>query len=257
MFKIIVIITMITISANAYSRTIATVAIKAYSAISKSSKVLPDSEIAKLSKMSDGFKGTRQVKKYIGKLNLPQDIREDSYLRIAVHQKKLSSDEAKSMFTNLKGTEGFSSTLSKVIGNNIQGTKGHLNELRIANSASKSGFKVVAIGKKFNDGVKNSLTDIDILLRKNNKDILIEAKKYSPDTKMPIEKFKSDLDTLVIYGNKISKSKSMKVFSFTEKPTNRELLKQYQFWADKKGVQLIFGTPEEQVEQIKMLEKIL
>jgi hypothetical protein len=74
---------------------------------------------------------------------------------------------------------------------------------------------------------------------------------------MPIDKYKSDLDTLVIYGNNISKGKSIKVFSFTEKPTNKELLRQYQLWADKKGVQLIFGTPIQQVEQIKMLEKIL
>jgi len=257
MLKIVIIFIMIVISANAYSGTVTKVAIKTYSAISKSSKVLPDGEIAKLSKISDGIQGTKQVKKYIGKLNLPQDVREDLYLRIAVHQKKLTQNEAKSMFSNLKAKEGFSSTLSKVIGNNVQGTKGHLNELRIANSASNSGFEVVAIGKKFNDGIKNSLTDIDVLLRKNNKDILIEAKKYSPDTKMPIDKFKSDLDTLIIYGNNISKGKSIKVFSFTEKPTSSELLKQYQFWADKKDVQLIFGTPTQQIEQIKMLEKIL
>jgi hypothetical protein len=248
---------MIVMSANAYSGTITKVAIKTYSAISKSSKALPDSEIIKLSKLSDEFQGTKQVKKHIGKLNLPQDIREDLYLRIAVHQKKIPQDEAKSMFTNLKGKDGFNSTLSKIIGKNAQGTKGHLNELRIANSASKSGFEVVAIGKKFNDGIKNSLTDIDVLLRKNNKDILIEAKNYSPDTKMPIDKFKSDLDTLVIYGDNISKSKSIKVFSFTEKPTSKEVLKQYHFWAEKKGVQLIFGTPIQQIEQIKMLEKIL
>jgi len=248
---------MITISANAYSGTITKAAIKTYSTITKSSKALPDSEIIKLSKISDELQGTKQVKKYIGKLNLPQDIREDLYLRIAVYQKKIPQNEAKSMFANLKGKEDFSSTLSKVIGNNIQGTKGHLNELRIANSASKSGFEVVAIGKKFDDGIKNSLTDIDILLRRNKKDILIEAKKYSPDTKMPIDKYKADLDTLVIYGDNISKGKSIKVFSFTEKPVSKEVLKQYKFWAEKKGVQLIFGTPEQQMEQIKMLERIL
>jgi hypothetical protein len=135
----------------AYSGTVTKVACKTYTVITKSSKALPNSEIVKLSKMSDGFKGTKEVKKYVGKLNLPQDIKEDLYLRIAIHQKKIPQDEAKSMFANLKGKDGFSSTLSKVIGNNIQGTKGHLNELRIANSASKSGFKVVSIGKKFDD----------------------------------------------------------------------------------------------------------
>ena len=257
MLKALTISIIFALSCSAYSGTITKIASKTYSAISKSTKVLPDDEIAKLSTMSNGYQGTKQIKKYIGKLNLPLDIREDLYLRIAIFQNKIPKDEARLMFSNLKGKEGFSSTLSKIIGNNIQGTKGHLNELRIANSASQSGIKVIAIGKKFDDGIKNSLTDIDILLRKNNKDILIEAKKYAPDTKMPIDKFKADLDTLVIYGNNISKGKSIKIFSFTEEPRNKELLKNYQFWANKKGVQLIFGSPMEQIEQIKMLEKIL
>ena len=229
----------------------------AYSAISKSSKAVPDTEIVKLSKMSDGIKGTKKVNKYIGNLNLPQNLREDLYLRIAIHQKKISQDEAKSMFANLKGKEGFSSTLSKVIGNNPQGTKGHLNELKIANKASQSSFEVIAIGKKFDDGMKNSLTDIDILLRKNGKDILIEAKDYSVNTKMSIDKFKADLDTLLAYGENVSKGKSLKIFSFTNEPDNAKILKQYQTWADQKGVQLIFGTPAQQIEQIKMLERLL
>ena len=233
-----------------------TLTLCAYSAISKSAKAVQDSEIIKLSKMSDTHKGTQAVKKYVGKLNLSPSLREDLYLRIAIYQNKINKKEAKTMFVNLKGKDGFSSTLSKIIGNNQNVTIGHLNELRIANEGAKSGFTVVGIGKKFDDGIKNSLTDIDVLLRKNNTDILIEAKKYSPTTKMPLDKFRADLDTLIIYGNKVSKGKSIKFFSFTEKPKNLELLKQYQFWAEKKGVQLIFGTPKEQIIQIKMLEKI-
>lgn len=255
--KILGFLIFINMTLFAYSGTITKTIVHSYSAISKNKKVVSDSEIIKLSNMSDSYNGTKAVKAYIGKLNLPGDAQEDLYLRIAVHQNKIDPSEAVTMFHNLKGKEGFTSTLSKVIGNNPQGTLGHINELQIANEGVKSGFKVKAIGKKFNDGIKNSLTDIDVLLSKNNTDILIEAKKYSSTTSMDLIKFRGDLDTLVNYGEKISKGKSIKIFSFTEKPKNLKQLENYQFWADKKGVHLIFGNPQEQIEQIKMLEKIL
>jgi len=227
------------------------------SRITQHSKSLSDKEIINLSKLSDEISGTKKVGNILGKKNLPKKVLEDTYIRIAIYQNKISRDEAELFYKNLSKTEGFVTTLRKIIGNNPQGTVGHLNELRIANSAAENGFKVVGIGKKFNDGRKSSLTDIDILLHKNGKDILIEAKKYSSHTKIPIDKFKADLDTLNIYEKNILKNKSIKIFSFTQKPKDEKLLKQYQFWADKKGVQLIFGTPQEQIEQIKMLEKIL
>ena len=228
-----------------------------YSALSKSSKVLPDSQIIKLSKMSDNYKGTKAVKRYIGKLNLPKDVQEDVYMRIAIHQKKIGTDEAQKMFKNLKGKEGFNGALSKVIGNNMQGTKGHLNELRIANNAAEKGFNVVAIGRKFDDGLKNALTDIDVLLKKDGREILIEAKKYASYTKMPLDKFRGDLDTLNMYAKNESKSKALRVFSFTEKPSDTNILRQYKFWAEKKGVELIFGNPEQQIAQINMLLKVM
>lgn len=234
------------------------IACKTYRSFLRSTNVVSDEKIIKLSKMSDTYKGTQAVKNYIGRLNLPSDVMEDTYLRIAVYQNKINRNEAEAMFTNLKGKEGFRSTLSKIIGNNPQGVSGHMNELRIANEAAKSGFQVVGIGKKFDDGIKNSLTDIDVIFKKGDIEILMEAKKYSPTTKMPLDKFRADLDTLNSYSEKFSEgSKSIKVFSFTEKPESLELLKQYQFWADKKGVQLIFGNAEEQIIQIEMLRNIL
>lgn len=243
---------------NAYSGMVNKLIMKFSSTVGKSTKkVISNKEIVKLSKMSDTYKGTKAVKNYIGKMNLSQSAREYLYLKIAIYQNKISKKEVETMFNNLKGVDGFSSTLSKIIGNNPQGTVGHLNELKIANEGAKFGFKVIGIGKKFDDGIKNSLTDIDVLLRKNGTDILIEAKKYSAKTQMPLDKFKKDLETLVVYGNSVSTGKSIKVFSFTEKPQNLKLLRLYQFWADKKGVQLIFGTPKEQIIQIKMLESIL
>ena len=237
--------------------TVIKVASKALNTLIKSKNSITNEDIVKLSQMSDEINGTKEVNKYIGTLNLPQELREDIYLRISIYQNKISREEAEIMIQNLKGVEGFGSTLSKIIGNNPNGTIGHLNELRIANNASQNGFEVIAIGKKFDDGIKQQLTDIDILLRKNGRDILIEAKNYKSSTKMDLIKFRADLDTLNIYDSNISNKRSLKIFSFTEKPDDLGLLKQYQFWAKEKNVQLIFGTPEEQIEQIKILEKII
>jgi hypothetical protein len=227
-----------------------------YSIFAKGMKTLPKDEILKLAKMSDSYKGTKSVKKYIGKLNLPLSAQEDIYLRIAMSQNKLSKTEAMRMYKNLSGKSGFRGALSKVIGNNPQGTVGHLNELRIANSAAEKGFDVVAIGKKFNDGLKLSDTDIDILLHKDGVEILIEAKKYASTTKMPLDKFRGDLDTLNKYAEMSSGAKVLKVFTFTDKPVNKSLLKQYKFWAKKKKVELVFGSPQQQVEQIEQLLRL-
>jgi len=232
------------------------VASKTISAISKSEKILPEKGIIRLSKLSDEIGGTAKVGRELGKLNLPKEVLEDSYLRIAIHQKKLTRNEAEKMFSRLSGTSGFRQTLRKVIGNNNVGTIGHLNELRIADNASINGFKVLGIGEKFSDGLKKSLTDIDILLKRNGKVFAIEAKDYASTTKLQLDKFRADLDTLVSYKNKNSKH-VIPIFTITNKPTDPRYLTLMQHDADKRGVQLIFGNPQEQIEQIKMLEKIL
>lgn len=43
----------------------------------------------------------------------------------------------------------------------------------------------------------------------------------------------------------------------TNKPIDPKYLKLLQYEADKRNINLIFGSAEEQIEQIKMLEKIL
>ncbi len=257
MYKIVLIALLLLGSASeAFWGTSTKIVVKTVSAICKHPKALRKEEIVKLSKLSDEAGGTKKVKYILGKKNLPLAVQEDAYMRIAIHQGKISRREAEEFYRNLSGKEGFRAALSKIIGNNPHGTAGHLNELKIANEGVKQGFDVVAIGKKFDDGIKNSLTDIDIVLRKNGREILIEAKDYSAATKMDLIKFKKDLDTLNIYDAKGSKN-AIKVFSFTQKPQSEALLRQYRYWADRKGVQLIFGSPQEQIEQIKMLEKIL
>ena len=219
-------------------------------------KTFPDDEIIRLSKLTDETKGTAKIGKKLGKLKLPNDVLEDTYMRIAIHQNKISRKEAEGMFSRLSDTPGFGTTLRKIIGNSDKVTTGHLNELRIADSASMYGFTVLGIGETFRDGKKKAPTDIDIVLKKGIKYFAIEAKNNASTTIIPMDKYRADLDTLVAYKNKHTDD-LITIFSITNKPDYPRQLWMLKHEANKRNVQLIFGSPQEQVEKIKLLGKIL
>ena len=221
--------------------------------LTDNSEVLPDDEIIRLSKLSGEANGPSMVGKELGKLNLPNEALEDTYLRIAIHQNKITRHEAEGMYSRLSGTHGFRTTLRKVTGNNYAGVTGHLNELNIADTASLHGFKVVGIGEKFSDHIKKSPTDIDIILDRSGKRYIIEAKDYSPTTRLPIDKYRADLDTLVVYRDK-QRRPVIAVFTISNKPADSRYLKSLQYEAEKRNVELIFGSPLHQIVQIKLLE---
>jgi len=244
------------LTANALLSGVVTKTVSVIGKISTHSKALPDDEIIRLSKLSDELKGTKKLGKELGKLNLPDEVLEDTFMRIAVHQGKISRTEAEGMFRHLGGTPGFRSTLRKVIGNSANKTSGHLNELRIADNASRHGFEVLGIGRKFSDGLKKGDTDIDVILKKGNQIFAIEAKEYKSTTKLNLDDYRADLDTLIQFKKK-SSGNIVPVFSITNKPKDLKYLKRLQYEADKRGVQLIFGPPEIQVEKVKLLSAIL
>ena len=223
--------------------------------LAKSSKALPDDEIINLSKLSDEANGTVKVGKRLGKLKLPNDVLEDTFMRIAIHQGKIARPEAEGMFVRLGDTPGFRSTLRKIIGNNDLVTKGHLNELRIADSASMSGFNVLGIGEKFTDGLKRAPTDIDIILERGGKRFAVEAKHYAPTKQISMDQYRADLDTLVEY-KKTHLQQVIPIFAMTNKPDGH-YLKILKYEANKRGVELIFGEPQGLVEQTKILAEIL
>ncbi|HIP26541.1 MAG TPA: hypothetical protein EYG80_02670 [Flavobacteriaceae bacterium] len=223
----------------------------------KSSKAFSPKKISEFAKILEEIKGTKKLGQVLGKMNLKNELLEDTFMRLAIYRNKIDKVEAKEMFINLSGSKGFRSTLKKVVGNSSQKTAGHLNELKIANNATKSGFKVKGIGEPFLDGIKKSATDIDVLLTRKNKTFAIEAKDYASKTQIPLDKVRGDMDTLVSYKNKNLSKKVIPVFSMTNKPKNALKLKQLEKIAEKKGVQLIFGNPQEQIEQLKLLGEIL
>lgn len=49
----------------------------------KTMEALPDDEIIKLSKLSDEVKGTEQIGHKLGKLNLPNEVLEDTFFTTA------------------------------------------------------------------------------------------------------------------------------------------------------------------------------
>ena len=219
--------------------------------LTKSSKALSDDEIIKLSKLSDEANGTVKVNKRLEKL--PNDVLEDTFMRIAIHQEKIARTEAEGMFARLGDVPGFRSTLRKIIGNNVAVTNGHLNELKIADSASMSGFNVLGIGEKFTDRLKRAPTDIDVILERGGKRFAIEAKHYAPTNLIPMDRYRADLDTLVEY-KKTNSQQVIPIFTMTNKPDGQHL-KILKSEANKRDVELIFGRPQELVDKIKILEE--
>lgn len=223
----------------------------------KHGKALPDSEIVRLSNIAKQSGGTKIVGTELGRLNLPNDVLEDTYMRIAVHQSTVSREEAEGILARLRGTQGLRSTLSKVIGASAVKTSGHLNELRLADTASQHGYKVKGIGVRFDDGIKKGVTDIDVLLESKNRQIAIEAKDYLPSTKIPLDSFRADLVSLKQYSKQHAQQRVITVFSMTNRPGDELSLQILEKEARKHGVELIFGSAEQQIIQIKQLQQIL
>jgi len=231
----------------------------AWSSLSKNAVVLADDEIKTLSQMIKKTDDVSDVKKIIGEKKLTPEAIEDAYTRIAISRGVIKRDEAEVMFKNLRGVEGFGSTMGKIIGMNRAGTRGHLNELRIANTAATRGYKVEGIGVQFDDGIKHGLTDLDVLISKNGKKFAIEAKDYADLTLADLSNtMRPDMDSLVAYKKMTPAPDNIHlVFTITNRPNDANVLKLMQKEAKKRDIELIDGSPEQQIFQIEKLLKIL
>ena len=223
--------------------------------LSQSAKILRDARIEKLSELSNETGGVKKIGILLGKEKLPNDVLEDTFLRIAVRKEIISREEARGMFSRLSGVGGFRSTLRKIIGNNSPVTRGHLNELKIADEAHQLRFKVRKIGEPFSDGMKGGKTDIDIILEKNGKTFAIEAKSYNPGTVISMPNFRSDLNTLVAYRSSQPEN-VVSIFSMTSKPANPKTLRELKREARERNIELIFGDPKSQAFQFGQLGAI-
>ena len=217
---------------------------------------LTDEAIDYLSGLAREPKGADKVGKYLGKELLTDEGREEALLRIAIRNRIISEDEAMGFFSRLSGVNGFRSTLRKVIGNKQPKTQGHLNELRVADRASQHGFSIRGIGERFDDGIKNHPTDIDVVIEKNGKIFALEAKDYTSTTRIPLDQFRADMDSLVVYQSRKQPSKVIPVFSITRRPAHERDWKVLKNEAVKRGIKLIDGSPDEQAIILNYLETI-
>ncbi|NOZ91529.1 MAG: hypothetical protein GXO60_09625 [Epsilonproteobacteria bacterium] len=100
-------------------------------------------------------------------------------------------------------------------------------------------------------------SDIDILLKKKNKIFAIEAKNYLSTTYMKPSMIKADMKTLANYKKQNKSQNIIPIFSITNKPSNKNLIKILETEAKKNGVEIIYGNHQSQIEQIKVLSEIL
>jgi hypothetical protein len=199
--------------------------------------------------------GTKIVRDEIGKLNLPEEVIEDTFARILVYQNRVGHAEADGWMRRLSGVPGFKGAMSKSMGASEANTIGHLNEVRIADSAARDNFKVHGIGVRFKDPNKKGDTDIDILLERNGKLFAIEAKAYPADAVMPMDTFRADMLTLEEYRKAHPHNQVVSVFAITNKPANPNVWKLLEQAAKAHGVEPLTGTSDDVVQQLPLLLK--
>lgn len=216
-------------------------------------RALPPKEIEEFARIAVKPGGTVIVRNEIGKLNLPEEVIEDTFARILVYQNRVERTEADGWMRRLSGVAGFKGAMSKSMGASEANTIGHLNEVRIANSAARDNFKVHGIGVRFKDPNKKGDTDIDILLERNGKLFAVEAKAYPADAAMPMDTFLADMLTLAEFRKANPQKQVVPVFAITNKPANPDIWRLLDHAAKGHGVELLAGSSDEVVQQLPFL----
>ena len=224
--------------------------------LSPHAKRLPDEAIEKLVEISKKSGGTKQIGRELGEMQLPDEVLEETFLRIAFAREIVTRGEAVAMFNKLSGVKGFRTMLKKVIGSNEEVTKGHLYELRIAARVYDEGFLVREIGRSFRGGTKR-WTDIDVVMEKNGKTFVVEAKDYGVKTPFNEDVIKGDMDTLIEYLAYTKDKPIFPVLCVSNVPQNTRTLTMLIREAKRRNIELVFGDARAQAIQLKQLEAIL
>ena len=223
--------------------------------LGKCANALPDDEIAGFAKIAAKPNGLKELNQILGKANFigkygdeaGHILLQDTYLRIAIKNGRLSPQMASEALERLGGTPGLTSLLSKVNSSSFSQAKGHLRELEIALSAQKRGFTPISLGQKFADGLKKGDTDLDVFIRRNGINFAIESKAYSgivPDTMV-----KADAESLVAFCKEIKNT--IPVFCFETPPSPAA-----QYFLSQRGVKCIVGTSDEIIAKLDIISTI-
>jgi hypothetical protein len=217
------------------------------------SMALPEAKIVELAKIAEKTGGTEDVRKVLGRMNLSNEVLEDTFARILVVQGRVPSEEAEGWIRRLSGVPGFRSAMSKSMGASPAKTAGHFNEIRFADNAAQANIRVKDIGFLFNDSYKKGVTDIDIVLEKNGHLVAVEAKDYLSTTPIPLDSFRADMLSLAEFRRANPNSNVVPVFWITNKPSDPQVWKLLEAAAEQHKVELIVGSPSEAIHQIPLL----
>lgn len=197
--------------------------VKAARTLGKCANALPDSKIDELADIAHGPNGLRELNQILGKANYigrygdeaGHLILQDTYLRIAIKNGRISKELAEQAMENLPNVPGLTSLLSKINSTSFSQAKGHLRELELAIHSQQRGFTPVSFGQKFADGLKKGDTDLDVCLLRNGINYAIESKAYA--SRVPNDMVRADAESLLAFSKAVGNTKP--VFCFETPPS--------------------------------------
>ena len=187
--------------------------------------------------------GLKALGKRMEREHLPLNVAEGTLLHLAVEKNVLSTGEAREMFKRLSGVPGFRTTLKKTLSVNPGTSRGHRYELRLASDAARSGFKVEHINLRYRDGRKQAPTDIDLVLESEatKRGWVVECKSYDAPDSIPVDRLRSDMDTLRSYVERAKPKRVIPVLSLEARPDREVVWSRIREAARHRGIELIVG----------------
>jgi len=111
------------------------------------------------------------------------------------------------------------------------------------------------IGRSFTAGNKQ-WTDIDLVLEKNGRTFLVEAKDYTSTAQLNLVNISGDMQTLSEYAKSMPELRTVLVFTVSNIPQNSRTLTLLIAEAKRRNIELIFGNPAQQAIRLNALELV-
>lgn len=146
-----------------------------------------------------GPRGYRALMEHIGSLRLGNKETAELLVRVAAKDGRISVKEAETLYSSLGEVPGFTKTAKWLLVGEKSSAQliGSLQELRIASSMQKGGYKVVELRALFRDPAKKGMSDIDLVVEKGGKRFAIESKAWAQEAQW--DQIVKDAGTLKAY----------------------------------------------------------
>lgn len=229
--------------------------VKTAKTLGKCANALPDSKIDELADIADGPNGLKELNQILGKANYiarygddaGHIILQDTYLRIAIKNGRISKEMAEQAMENLPNAPGLTSLLGKINSTSFSQAKGHLRELELAIHSQQRGFTPVSFGQKFADGLKKGDTDLDVHLLRNGMNYAIESKAYAGH--VPNDMIRADAESLLAFCKNVGNTKP--VFCFETPPSEAVRL-----FLKERNITYLTGTASEIATKLDIISSL-